>query len=91
VVEHLPSNHESLSSNPSTAKKKEKEKQHTITGNLFCQGLEAHTCNTSYSEGRDQADHGLKPAQANSLGNPTLKILTTNQAWQTGSGDRVSV
>jgi hypothetical protein len=25
----------------------------------------AHTCNSSYSGGRDQEDHGLKPAQAN--------------------------
>jgi hypothetical protein len=27
----------------------------------------AHTCNPSYSAGRDQEDHGSKPAQANSL------------------------
>jgi hypothetical protein len=27
----------------------------------------AHTCNTSYSGGRDQEDHSLKPTQANSL------------------------
>jgi hypothetical protein len=27
----------------------------------------AHTCNASYSGGRDQEDHGSKPAQANSL------------------------
>jgi hypothetical protein len=26
----------------------------------------AHTCNPSYSEGRDQEDYGSKPAQANS-------------------------
>jgi hypothetical protein len=25
-----------------------------------------HACNPSYSGGRDQEDHGLKPAQANS-------------------------
>jgi hypothetical protein len=25
----------------------------------------AHTCNPSYSEGRDQEDHSMKPAQAN--------------------------
>jgi hypothetical protein len=31
------------------------------------QMLVAHTCNTSYSEGRDQECLGLKPAQANSL------------------------
>jgi hypothetical protein len=28
--------------------------------------LVAHTCNPSYSEGRDQEDRGSKPAQANS-------------------------
>jgi hypothetical protein len=30
----------------------------------------AHACNTSYSGGRDQEDHNLKPAQANSLQDP---------------------
>jgi hypothetical protein len=30
----------------------------------------AHTCNPSYSGGRDQDDHGLKPAQANSSARP---------------------
>jgi hypothetical protein len=30
------------------------------------QALVAHTCNLSYSEGRDQEDQVLKPAQANS-------------------------
>jgi hypothetical protein len=29
--------------------------------------LVAHTCNPSYSGGRDQKDLGSKPAQANSL------------------------
>jgi hypothetical protein len=28
--------------------------------------LVAHTCNLSYSESRDQEDHGSKPAKANS-------------------------
>jgi hypothetical protein len=27
----------------------------------------AHTCNPSYSGGRDPEDHSLKPAQANSI------------------------
>jgi hypothetical protein len=34
----------------------------------------AHTCNLSYSGGRDQEDHGSKPAQANSSRDPILKI-----------------
>jgi hypothetical protein len=33
----------------------------------------AHACNPTYSGGRDQEDHGLKPAQANSLQDPILK------------------
>jgi hypothetical protein len=31
----------------------------------------AHTCNPSYSGGRDQEDHSSKPVQANSLQNPS--------------------
>jgi hypothetical protein len=31
------------------------------------QALMSHTCNPSYSGGRDQKAHGSKPAQANSL------------------------
>jgi hypothetical protein len=34
----------------------------------------AHTCNLSYSGGRDQEDDGSKPAQANSLQDPIWKI-----------------
>jgi hypothetical protein len=33
----------------------------------------AHTCNPSYSGGRDQEDCGSKPEQANSLRDPILK------------------
>jgi hypothetical protein len=33
----------------------------------------AHTCNPSYSGGRDQEDLHLKPGQANSLCEPILK------------------
>jgi hypothetical protein len=33
----------------------------------------AHTCNPSYSGGRDQEDHGLKPAWASSSQDPILK------------------
>jgi hypothetical protein len=32
----------------------------------------AHACNTSYSGGRDQEDHGSKPAWANSSTRPYL-------------------
>jgi hypothetical protein len=33
----------------------------------------AHICNPSYLGGRDQKDHGSKPAQANSSARPYLK------------------
>jgi hypothetical protein len=33
----------------------------------------AHTCNSSYSGGRDQEAHGLKAAQAHGLQNPISK------------------
>jgi hypothetical protein len=33
----------------------------------------APSCNSSYSGGRDQEDHGSKPAQANSFARPYLK------------------
>jgi hypothetical protein len=35
--------------------------------------LVPHTCNPSYSGGRDQEDRGLKPAQANSSVRPYLE------------------
>jgi hypothetical protein len=35
---------------------------------LLSPALVAHACNPSYSGGRDQGDHGSKPAQANSSG-----------------------
>jgi hypothetical protein len=39
----------------------------------------AHTCNPSYSVSRDQEDCGSKPAQANSLQDPTSKIPNTKK------------
>jgi hypothetical protein len=36
-------------------------------------GASAHTCNPSYSGGRDQEDCSSKPAQANSFRDPILK------------------
>jgi hypothetical protein len=35
--------------------------------------LVAQACNSSYSGSRDQEDHGLKPAQGNSSGDPISK------------------
>jgi hypothetical protein len=36
-----------------------------------CWALVAHTCNPSYSGGRDQEGHSLKPVQAASLSQKT--------------------
>jgi hypothetical protein len=44
--------------------------------------------NTSYSEGRDQKDTGLRPAWANSLQDPLSKIHNTEKGWQNGSRDK---
>jgi hypothetical protein len=39
----------------------------------------AHTCNSSYSEGRDEEDRDLKPARANSLRDPIWKKPMTKK------------
>jgi hypothetical protein len=39
--------------------------------------LVAHSCNPTYSEGRDQEDRGSKSAWANSSQNPILKTPIT--------------
>jgi hypothetical protein len=39
------------------------------------QVLVAHSCNPCYSGGRDQEDHGSKPAQANSSTRSYLKKI----------------
>jgi hypothetical protein len=52
-----------------------------------CQVLVAHTCNLSYSEGRDQEDHSSKSAQANSLQDPISKNpITKNWAGRVAQG-----
>jgi hypothetical protein len=44
-------------------------------------------CNPSYSGGRDQEDHGSKPAWANNSRDPILKKPFTKQGWWSlGSG-----
>jgi hypothetical protein len=44
------------------------------------QAVVAHNCNPSRSRGRDQEDHGLKPAHASSLRELILKIPNTKRA-----------
>jgi hypothetical protein len=49
----------------------------------------AHTCNPSFSGGRDQEDEGSKPTQENSFQDPISKIPNTKQGWQSGLSGRV--
>jgi hypothetical protein len=47
----------------------------------------AHTCNPSYSGGRDWEDHGAKPAQANSFQLPISKIPNTKRIGGVAQGE----
>jgi hypothetical protein len=62
-----------------------KEKKLKIKTKCMGQALVAHTCNPSYSEGRDQEDHSVKPAQGNSSRDPILKKPFTKKGWWSGS------
>jgi hypothetical protein len=55
-------------------------KHHTVK-TLYSQVLVAHTCNPSYSGGRDQEIQGLKSSWANSLRNPISKKTITKRGW----------
>jgi hypothetical protein len=46
----------------------------------------AYACYPSYSGGRDQENRGSKPAQANSLQDPILKIPNTKKAGGVAQG-----
>jgi hypothetical protein len=57
---------------------------------IICQVPVAHAYNPSYSGGRDQEDHGLKPASPWQI---VLKILfwkklNTKKVWWSGSSGR---
>jgi hypothetical protein len=47
----------------------------------------AHNCNPSYSGGRDQKDHSLKPAWENSLRPHLEKTLHKNRAGGAAQGE----
>jgi hypothetical protein len=51
----------------------------------YCRALLAHTCNPSYSGGRDQEDQGLKPARANTSQDCMWKKPFTKKGWWSGS------
>jgi hypothetical protein len=52
-----------------------------------CWAPVVHTCNPSYSGGRDQEDLSLKPARANSLQDPVSKNpITKNWAGGVAQG-----
>jgi hypothetical protein len=51
-----------------------------LTKKSPCQALVTHGCNPSYSGGRDQEVHSLKPVQANSSWDSILKIPNTTRA-----------
>jgi hypothetical protein len=49
------------------------------------QVLGTHACNPSYSGGREQEDHVLKPVWTNSLQDPISKKPITERGWWNGS------
>jgi hypothetical protein len=53
--------------------------------------LAAHTCNPSYLGDWDQEDHGSRPAQTNSSGDPVSKIARPKWTWRCGSSGRAPV
>jgi hypothetical protein len=55
------------------------------------QALVAHTCNPSYSGGRDQEDHSLKPALANSSETLSQKKKKKKNSTQKRAGCLASV
>jgi hypothetical protein len=52
-------------------------------------GPVAHSCNPSYSGGRDQEDHSSNPARANGLQDPISKKPFIKKGWWGGSRCRL--
>jgi hypothetical protein len=57
-------------------KKKKKKVKGTTKKEMLGRALVAHASNPSYSGGRNQEDHGSKPAQGNCSARPYLKNRT---------------
>jgi hypothetical protein len=70
-------------------KGKEEKMRESVRKGRAVLKLATHSCNPSYSVGRDLEDHGLKSAKANSSPDPILKIPNTKKGWQSGSSCRV--
>jgi hypothetical protein len=69
MVDCLPSKHKAVSSTSSTGKKKKKTR-------ILCNCVPvAYARNPSYSQGRDQEDHGSKSAWVNHLQDPISKRI----------------
>jgi hypothetical protein len=56
---------------------------------MYSQVPVAHTCNPSYSGGRDQEDPSLKPAWANSFRDPISKKKTQQKKRAGGASQAV--
>jgi hypothetical protein len=70
--------------------RKEKEKEKNCQGLVACWGLVAYSYNPSYSGGRDQEDHELKPAWENNSRDLISKKPNTKKAWRSSSSRRAS-
>jgi hypothetical protein len=61
--------------------------QFEVASETHCWTSVSHTCNSSYSGGKDQEDRGLKPAQANSSQDPIKKKKKiSKKSWWVAQG-----
>jgi hypothetical protein len=56
-----------------------------LKNEAYCWVPVAHACNPSYSGGRDQEDHGLKPAPGKLYPRLYLEKPFTKKGWWSGS------
>jgi hypothetical protein len=62
------------------------QSKHRCVKNIACAGCWWLMTNPSYSGGRDQEDRSLKPAWANSSGDPISKTLSTKRVGGVAQG-----
>jgi hypothetical protein len=88
-TKYLPSKHETLNANPSTAPCKK-----ILLSSL---GMVAHACNPSYLGGENLEDHGSRPAWAKKLARPhqnkyvSMVAHTSNASYVGGISRRIVV